>query len=136
MSNQLKAPTGAQRSSAADPAVRDVVREVIEEVRAHGDEAVRRYSEKFDHWSPESFKLDREQIEEHRRRAATTRWSTTSARCRRTCATSPSGSATPCTTSRSRPSRASTSASKHLPIAATRAPTCPAAATRSPPRRT
>ncbi|MGA9749684.1 MAG: histidinol dehydrogenase, partial [Nocardioides sp.] len=63
MLNQLKAPTGAS-SKTADPAVSEVVREVLEEVRAHGDDAVRRYSEKFDNWSPESFLLDREQIEE------------------------------------------------------------------------
>ncbi len=64
MSKQLKSPTGAGSSRTSDPAVADVVREVIEEVRTHGDDAVRRYSEKFDHWSPESFRLDREQIEE------------------------------------------------------------------------
>jgi sulfopropanediol 3-dehydrogenase len=64
MSKQLKSPSGAGSSGRADTTVSDVVREVIGEVRAHGDEAVRRYSEKFDNWSPESFVLDREQIEE------------------------------------------------------------------------
>jgi sulfopropanediol 3-dehydrogenase len=64
MSKQLKAPAGGRSAGRVDPAVADVVAEVIEEVRTHGDAAVRRYSEKFDNWSPESFLLDRGQIEE------------------------------------------------------------------------
>jgi sulfopropanediol 3-dehydrogenase len=63
MSNQLKSPTQAGSSGRGDPAVADVVHEVIEAVRAGGDEAVRHYSEKFDNWSPESFLLDREHID-------------------------------------------------------------------------
>ena len=51
---------------AADPikakAVKDVVEGVIADIRMNGDEAVRRYSEKFDNWSPESFRLNDEQI--------------------------------------------------------------------------
>jgi sulfopropanediol 3-dehydrogenase len=35
-----------------------VVAEIIAEVRARGDDAVREYSERFDGWSPESFELD------------------------------------------------------------------------------
>jgi sulfopropanediol 3-dehydrogenase len=64
MNKQLKSPTGSGTSRRSDPTVSDVVHEVIEEVRTHGDDAVRRYSEKFDNWSPESFLLDREQIDE------------------------------------------------------------------------
>lgn len=44
-------------------AVRDTVTEVIADVRERGDAAVREYSEKFDGWSPDSFRLDAEQIE-------------------------------------------------------------------------
>jgi sulfopropanediol 3-dehydrogenase len=36
---------------------------VIADVRARGDAAVREYSEQFDRWSPESFRLSAEQIE-------------------------------------------------------------------------
>ncbi|MCY1137192.1 histidinol dehydrogenase [Actinoplanes sp. Pm04-4] len=43
--------------------VSDVVQEVIEDVRANGDDAVRRYSQKFDNWSPESFRLSAAEIE-------------------------------------------------------------------------
>ena len=62
MSTQLKSATGGPAQVGGD-GVADVVREVIQDVRAHGDDAVRRYSEKFDNWSPESFRLDREEIE-------------------------------------------------------------------------
>jgi histidinol dehydrogenase len=40
-----------------------VVKEVIDTIRANGDIAVRKYSEKFDKWSPQSFKLSRAQID-------------------------------------------------------------------------
>ncbi|KAG7530450.1 hypothetical protein FFLO_05049 [Filobasidium floriforme] len=43
--------------------VKGIVSSVIDDVRKNGDEAVRRYSEKFDKWSPESFRLSKEQIE-------------------------------------------------------------------------
>ena len=42
--------------------VRAVVEEVIADIRKHGDAAVRAYSVKFDHWSPNSFRLTEEQI--------------------------------------------------------------------------
>ena len=50
------APTG-------DPAVADTVTNVIADIRQRGDAAVREYSEKFDKWTPESFKLSDTQIE-------------------------------------------------------------------------
>jgi sulfopropanediol 3-dehydrogenase len=63
MSRQLKqaastATLGQERSDVAG-----VVAGVIEDVRERGDAAVRDYSEKFDHWSPESFRLGPEEIE-------------------------------------------------------------------------
>jgi sulfopropanediol 3-dehydrogenase len=63
MSRQLKqaASTSTLRQERSD--VRDVVTTVIEDVRERGDEAVRHYSEKFDNWSPESFRLGAEEIE-------------------------------------------------------------------------
>lgn len=51
------------RAQSADPAVRATVEEIIEAVRTRGDEAVREYSERFDHWAPESFRLSNEEIE-------------------------------------------------------------------------
>lgn len=43
--------------------VPEIVRGVIDDVRASGDSAIRNYSQKFDKWSPPSFKLSREEIE-------------------------------------------------------------------------
>ncbi|WP_433454477.1 histidinol dehydrogenase [Streptomyces sp. CA-142005] len=45
-------------------AVRATVTDVIADIRERGDTAVREYSEKFDGWSPESFRLSPQQIEE------------------------------------------------------------------------
>jgi sulfopropanediol 3-dehydrogenase len=48
----------------ADAKVKETVSSVIKDIEANGDAAVRKYSEKFDNWSPESFRLSKEQIEE------------------------------------------------------------------------
>jgi sulfopropanediol 3-dehydrogenase len=64
MTIQLKSAAGGAADAHRNDDVSAVVREVIEDVRANGDEAVRRYSERFDDWSPESFRLAPEQIEE------------------------------------------------------------------------
>ncbi len=47
-----------------DEKVSKIVRETIEQIENGGDEAVRKISEKFDNWSPESFRLSNKQIEE------------------------------------------------------------------------
>jgi histidinol dehydrogenase len=51
-------------SSSSSSSTADIVRTVIDNIRQHGDSAVRQYSEKFDSWSPESFKLSPAQIQE------------------------------------------------------------------------
>jgi sulfopropanediol 3-dehydrogenase len=63
MSRQLKqaASTATLRQDRSD--VADVVAGVIEDVRERGDDAVRHYSEKFDNWSPENFRLGPEEID-------------------------------------------------------------------------
>ncbi|MBS1881393.1 MAG: histidinol dehydrogenase [Actinobacteria bacterium] len=45
--------------------IQATVASIVDAVRAEGDAAVRRYSERFDGWSPESFRLDDEDIERH-----------------------------------------------------------------------
>jgi sulfopropanediol 3-dehydrogenase len=51
-------------SAASSPAdVREAVAQIIADVRARGDVAVRECSERFDHWSPERFRLERDEIE-------------------------------------------------------------------------
>jgi sulfopropanediol 3-dehydrogenase len=59
----LKSAPGRAQDQAQIASVRETVATVIADVRERGDEAVRTYSEKFDNWSPESFKLAPEQIE-------------------------------------------------------------------------
>src|ERR671912_1775142 len=63
MSQQLKqtVSTATVRQDRSD--VQRVVTEVIEDIRQRGDAAVRDYSEKFDHWSPDSFLLSEEDVE-------------------------------------------------------------------------
>ncbi|MGY1822801.1 histidinol dehydrogenase [Geodermatophilus sp. SYSU D00079] len=63
-STVLKAATGSAGGLAPAPAVRETVAGVIEDIRQRGDEAVREYSQKFDHWAPESFRLAPERVEE------------------------------------------------------------------------
>jgi sulfopropanediol 3-dehydrogenase len=43
-------------------AVRKTVSEIIEKVRSEGEGAVRYYSEKFDEWSPKSFRVSQDEI--------------------------------------------------------------------------
>ncbi len=61
---QLKNPGPQTRAAQDGGAVRQTVSEVIRAVRDRGDEAVREFSERFDRWSPESFRLSPERIEE------------------------------------------------------------------------
>jgi hypothetical protein len=60
-STYLKKAQPQSEGAAADVAA--TVSEIIKDVRADGDAAVRRYSEKFDKWNPPSFKLDQEPID-------------------------------------------------------------------------
>lgn len=66
MPNYLKtgSPNIAAPSSIAPTSVPSVVSSVIEDIRKNGDSAVRSYSEKFDKWSPPSFKLSPDEIKD------------------------------------------------------------------------
>jgi sulfopropanediol 3-dehydrogenase len=59
----LKEPVPAAQVAKDLAAVRKVVEDVIADIRANGDLAVREYSAKFDRWSPDEFRLTPEQIE-------------------------------------------------------------------------
>jgi sulfopropanediol 3-dehydrogenase len=64
MRRELKTPgVQAQGDRTTSPKVLEAVTTVIADVRARGDAAVREWSEKFDGWSPESFKLSPEEID-------------------------------------------------------------------------
>ncbi|KAF4625092.1 hypothetical protein G7Y89_g13078 [Cudoniella acicularis] len=65
MPHHLKSPskntiTGTTLKPAESVAV--VVSSIIDDIRTSGDDAVRKYSEKFDKWSPKSFKLTNDEI--------------------------------------------------------------------------
>jgi len=66
MPNYLKtgSPSTAASTSGAPSNVPSVVSSVIEDIRKNGDSAVRSYSEKFDKWSPPTFKLSPEEIKD------------------------------------------------------------------------
>ena len=59
----LKSVTPTPHNVDRARAVRETVTQVIDNVRDRGDAAVRQYSEKFDGWSPASFRLDTESID-------------------------------------------------------------------------
>ncbi|OLF18441.1 histidinol dehydrogenase [Actinophytocola xanthii] len=60
----IKAPVGASAASVAGGhQVRETVERILAEVRERGDAALREYSEKFDSWSPESFRLSAQEVE-------------------------------------------------------------------------
>jgi histidinol dehydrogenase len=63
----LKRPGAADSPSkltnGSTPDVAGIVKGVIDSIRRKGDDAVRRYSEQFDKWSPSSFQLSKEDID-------------------------------------------------------------------------
>ena len=64
MIRYLKQGKDAQARSDDDAKVRHTVEGILKDIEQRGDEAVRAYSEKFDHWSPEDFRLSPAQIEQ------------------------------------------------------------------------
>jgi sulfopropanediol 3-dehydrogenase len=63
MARHLKAGVGQAESQAADAKVRATVEKILDDVRQRGDAAVRELSERFDNWSPPSFRLSSAEIE-------------------------------------------------------------------------
>jgi sulfopropanediol 3-dehydrogenase len=63
MAKYLKRGMDASAIKAADAKVRETVEQILAEVEARKDEAVRELSQKFDNWSPASFKLTAAEIE-------------------------------------------------------------------------
>ena len=64
MPTYLKKPDAVDTTIASRDEVAATVGAVIADIRANGDAAVRQYSEKFDKWSPASFRLSQTQIDE------------------------------------------------------------------------
>ena len=57
MARVLKAGEGASAARAVEDRIRETVAGILGEIEARGDAAVRAYSEKFDGWTPPSFRL-------------------------------------------------------------------------------
>ena len=64
MVRYLKKGQSAAAKAANSFEVRQTVEAILEDIAANGETAMRRYSEKFDKWSPPSFRLSQSQIEE------------------------------------------------------------------------
>ncbi|MFT6053097.1 MAG: sulfopropanediol 3-dehydrogenase, partial [Halioglobus sp.] len=63
MATYLKNGISVEIAEKQDAQVRSVVEDVLGQIEERGDAAVREYSEKFDKWSPDTFRLSREQID-------------------------------------------------------------------------
>src|SRR3954453_12935033 len=62
MPRHIKTAALAGHQEEADTKVRAAVEAIIADVRARGDRAVREFSERFDNWSPPSFRLSQSDI--------------------------------------------------------------------------
>jgi histidinol dehydrogenase len=63
MTHYLKKAASPTLNKDSQQDVSTVVKGVIDRIRSDGDIAVRQYSEKFDQWSPTSFKLSKADID-------------------------------------------------------------------------
>ena len=62
MAQYLKKRVGEAETKEADARVRRTVEEILADIESRGDAAIRDLSGRFDNWSPESFRLDEEEI--------------------------------------------------------------------------
>lgn len=63
MARYLKHGIDVETKLKTDGKVREIVEGILDEIEEHGDVTVRKYSEKFDSWSPENFRLTRTEID-------------------------------------------------------------------------
>lgn len=63
MIRRLKAGAPSEARAEADRKVRETVEQTLQDIETRGDEAVRELSEKFDRWSPATFRLSQAEIE-------------------------------------------------------------------------
>ncbi|HZA02137.1 MAG TPA: histidinol dehydrogenase [Hyphomicrobiaceae bacterium] len=64
MARYLKRGMDRHALEAADAEVRQTVERILAEIKERGDDAVRELSERFDKWSPASFRLSKQEIEQ------------------------------------------------------------------------
>ena len=63
MIKYLKKGKQAEEKAIDNQKVKDIVENIISDIEKRGDEAVSQYSGQFDKWTPESFRLSREEID-------------------------------------------------------------------------
>src|SRR6266446_8419389 len=63
MPRHIKTAALAGQQEEADAKVRATVETILAEIKARGDAAVREFSERFDKWSPASFRLSDDEID-------------------------------------------------------------------------
>ncbi len=63
MATWLKHGISEEKAVQDTTRVREIVESILAEIAERGDAAVREYSEKFDNWSPETYRLSDEQIQ-------------------------------------------------------------------------
>ena len=63
MARHLKTGISDDAKADADAKVRQTVEDILAQIETRGDAAIREYSERFDRWSPETFRLDRAAID-------------------------------------------------------------------------
>ena len=64
--HHLKRPSAAPQAASGD-SVEEMVREMLQQLEARGEEAARQYSERLDSWGPDSFIVSEDAIEAARR---------------------------------------------------------------------
>lgn len=63
MIRYLKTGKSQEEINVSNQNVKEIVENILADIEKRGDAAVREYSEKFDKWTPKSFKLSKEEIE-------------------------------------------------------------------------
>ena len=63
MARYLKTGITQEQADSAEAGVRAVVEGILDDIKKRGDAALRDYSQKFDNWSPQKFRLNQAQID-------------------------------------------------------------------------
>ena len=63
MARYIKTSISQEEKDDADAEVRKTVEAILSDIKARGDDALRDYSQKFDNWAPDSFRLTRAEID-------------------------------------------------------------------------
>ena len=64
MIRYIKKGMAAGQQDERDARIQSAVEGILSDITENGDEAVRRYSQQFDGWSPDAFRLSREEIDD------------------------------------------------------------------------